>query len=203
MCHSRNCHNWHFNVTATAYAGNMRPRNLCLFANAMRCCALLAVIAITAAMGLSQSGDGKASSPYAPAFYNGTLGEPPQLVVFPPAGKQVLIPLPLPGLLRFWAFTPDCRTIFATINTTSSPRTPGHPGRLGPPRLIRVDLLPPVRVTTVADLVGLGDVLGMVLAPSQDKILFLGAGWKGNMDCDLFQIDFRRRIQNAPAKFWL
>lgn len=150
--------------------------------------ALLAVVAFTAATGRSQTGDGKASSPYAPAFYNGTLGEPPQLVVFPPAGKQVVIPLALPSLLRFMAFTPDGRTIFATINTTATPRTPGHPGRLGPPRLIRIDLLP-VRVTTVADLVGLGDVLGMVLAPRQDKILFLGAGWKGNMDCDLFQID--------------
>jgi Tol biopolymer transport system component len=150
--------------------------------------ALLAIVAVTAATGWSQSGPGVASAQYAPAYYNGTLGEPHQLVVFPRAGKQVVIPLALPTLLRFMAFTSDGRTISATINTTATPRTPGHPGRLGPPRLIRVDLAP-VRVTTVADLVGLGDVLGMVLAPRQDKILFLGAGWKGNMDCDLFQID--------------
>jgi Tol biopolymer transport system component len=148
--------------------------------------ALLAIAAVTAVTGWSQSGTGATSPQYAPAFYNGTLGEPPQLVVFPPAGKQVVIPLALPTLLRFLAFAPDGRTIFATINTTATPRTPG---RMGPPRLIRVNLLPPVRVTTVADLVGLGDVLGMALAPLQDKILFLGAGWKGNMDCDLFEIE--------------
>jgi hypothetical protein len=44
-------------------------------------------------------------------------------------------------------------------------------------------------VTKVADLVGLDDVLGLVVTPRQDKILLIGAGWKGKIGCDLFEID--------------
>lgn len=162
--------------------------------------ALLGVVAFTAVPGLSQSVDGRASPTYAPAYYYGTQGEPPQLVVFPPVGRRVVIPLPLPSLLRATAFTPDGRAIFATINTIKSPRTSGHPGRLGPPRLIRVDLSP-VHVTTVADLVGLDWVAGMAVAPHQDKILFTAGGWKGNTSCDLFEIepsggDFKMLLPN-------
>lgn len=150
--------------------------------------ALLAVVAFTAVTGLSQSGTGIASPQYAPAYYYWTQGQPPKVVVFPPSGEQVVIPLPLPSPLRASAFTLDGRAIFGTIDTTAAPRTPGRPARLGAPRLIRVDLAP-FRVTTVADLVGLGAVFGLVVAPRQDKILLTGAGWKGNYGCDLFEID--------------
>jgi hypothetical protein len=97
------------------------------------------------------------------------------------------MPLALPGLLRASAFTPDGKTIFGAVDTIKSPRTSGHAARLGPPRLIRVDLAP-FRVATVVDLVGLDDVFGLVVAPRQDRILFTAAGWKGNLGCDLFQI---------------
>jgi len=160
---------------------------------------IAAVLVFTSVTGLSQSIDGKASPSYAPAYYSGTQSEAPRLVVFPPGRAQVVIPLPLPSLLRFSAFTPDGRAIFATINTIESPRTDGHPARLGPPRLIRVDL-GPVRVSTVADLVGLESVLGLVVAPRQDKILFTGA-WKGETSCNLFEIaasggDFKMLLRN-------
>jgi len=148
--------------------------------------ALLGVVTFTAVPGFSQSVDGRASFPYAPAYYYGTQGEPPQLVVFPPDRKQMVIPLALPSLLRFSAFTRDGLAIFATINTIKSPRTSNQPPRLGPPRLLRVDLVP-FRVTTLADLVGLDDVLGLAVAPGQDKILFTGA-WKGETSCNLFEI---------------
>jgi Tol biopolymer transport system component len=149
---------------------------------------MLAVVVFTAVPGSSQSAEGRVSQPYAPAYYSWTQGEPPQLVVFPAAGGQMIVPLALPGFLRFSTFTPDGRAIFATMNTITSPRTPAHPARLGPPRLIRVDL-GPVRITAVADLVGLDDVLGLVVAPGQDKILFTGVGWRGSGGCDLFEID--------------
>lgn len=149
---------------------------------------LLAVVAFAPFTTLSQSGAGTASRQYAPASYYGAQGEPQQLVVFPPAGLQVVIPLPGPTLLRAEAFTPDGKAIFATINTIKSPRTPGHPARLGPPRLIRVDL-GPVRVTTVSDLVGLDDVFGLVMTPREDKILFTGGGLNGYLGCDLFEIE--------------
>jgi WD40-like Beta Propeller Repeat len=154
----------------------------------MKLGALLAAVAFTTVTGLSQSGGGKASPPYAPAYYTGTQSEAPRLVVFPPGSPQVVIPLPLPSLLRAAAFTPDGKTIFGVIDTIKSPRTPGQPAPLGPPRLIRVDLSPP-RVTTVADLVGLEWVAGLAVAPHQDKILFTAAGWKGNLGCDLFEIE--------------
>jgi WD40-like Beta Propeller Repeat len=53
--------------------------------------------------------------------------------------------------------------------------------------MIRVDLSP-VRVTEVADLVGLDDVFGLVVVPHQDKVLFAGSAWKGHLDCNLFEI---------------
>ena len=128
-----------------------------------KCWALLVPAAFAAATGLSQSGAGTVSPPrYAPAYYTGTQAEPTQLVVFPPGRPQVVIPLPVPSLLRSSVFAPDGKAIFATINTIKSPRTPGHPALLGPPRLLRIDLSP-VRVTTVADLVGLEDVFGLVM----------------------------------------
>ncbi|HWY87989.1 MAG TPA: hypothetical protein VNX28_14755, partial [Gemmataceae bacterium] len=83
----------------------------------------------------------------------------------------MVIRLPSPDLPRALAFTPDGRAIFTTINTIKSPRTPGHPARLGPPRLIRIDLSP-VQVSTVADFVGLDSVSGLVIMPSGDRILF-------------------------------
>jgi|SRR5579862_8432644 len=149
---------------------------------------LLALVTFATATGLSQSGAGTASSSYAPAYYHGSQGEPPEVVVFPPSGGRVVIPLPSPDLLRTLAFTPDGRAIFATIHTIISPRTSDHPARLGPPRMIRVELSP-VRVTTVADLVGLDDVFGLVAVPHQDKVLFTGSGWKGNLGCELFEIE--------------
>ncbi len=152
-----------------------------------RCWVLLTVVAFATVTGLSQSSAGT-SPQYAPAYYHGTQLEPPKLVVFPPSGRQVVIPLALPSLLRFSAFTQDGRAIFATINTITSPRTSDHPARLGPPRLIRVDL-GPVRVTKVADLVGLDAVFGLVIAQRGDRIVFTGAGWKGNLGCDLFEIE--------------
>jgi hypothetical protein len=171
-----------------------------------RRCVLLAVVAFATTVppfaipGSSQSGTGTASRQYAPAYYHGTQLEPPQLMVFPPAGGQVVIPLPVPSLLRFSTFAPDGRAIFATINTITSPRTAGRPARLGPPRLIRVDL-GPIRVTKVADLAGLDDVFGLVITPRADRIVFTGAGWKGNLGCDLFEIepsggDFRMLLPN-------
>ena len=158
----------------------------------------LAVVVFALAVGLSQSGGSLGAQPqYAPAYYYGTQLESPQVVVFPPTGGQIVLPLVLPGLLRFSSFTQDGRTIFATINTKS---TSGHLVRLGPPRLIRVDLSP-VHVTTLADLVGLGAVFGLVISPHQDKILFTGAGWKGSPGCDLFEIEasgenFRRLLSD-------
>jgi WD40-like Beta Propeller Repeat len=121
---------------------------------------------------------------YAPSYYTGTQSEAPRLVVFPPGRLQVVIPLALPSLLRALVFAPDGRAIF----TIKSPRTASHPARLGPPRLIRVDL-GPVRVTTMADLVGLTWVAGIAVAPHRDKILFTAGGWKGNVGCDLFEIE--------------
>jgi hypothetical protein len=136
-----------------------------------KCWALLAVVAFATAIGLSQRGAGIAEpQQYAPAYYTGTQAEPTQLVVFPPGRPQVVIPLPVPSLLRSSVFAPDGRAIFATINTIKSPRTPGHPAQLGPPRLLRIDLSP-VRVTTVADLVGLEDVFGLVMTLREDKLL--------------------------------
>src|SRR5579859_3214369 len=103
-----------------------------------KCCVFLLLAAFAAATGLSQSGAGTVSPPqYAPAYYTGTQAEPTQLVAFPPGRPQVVIPLPVPSLLRSSVFTPDGRAIFATINTIASPRTPGHPAHLGPPRLLR------------------------------------------------------------------
>jgi hypothetical protein len=148
----------------------------------------MGAVAFIASTGVSQDSPGPTRQRYAPAYYFGTQGDPPQVVVFPPVGAPVVIPLPIPDLLRFRAFTRDGRQIFATINTITSPGSPGHPARLGPPRLVRVDF-GPVRVTPVADLVGLDDVLGLVVTPHQDKILFAGAGWKGKIGCDLFEID--------------
>jgi hypothetical protein len=153
-----------------------------------KCWVLFAVVAFAPVTGLSQSGARTASPRYAPASYYGTQSDPPELIVFPSASRPVVIPLLSPSLLRASAFTPDGRAIFATIDTIKSPRTSGHLGRLGAPRLIRVDL-GPVRLTTVADLVGLEWVAGLAVAPDQDKILFTGAGWKGKLDCDLFEID--------------
>src|SRR5579859_1169505 len=150
--------------------------------------AALAVVAFGSVRGLSQSGAGTAQPQYAPAYYFGTQSDPPELVVFPPAGKPVVIPLPSPGLPRAMAFTPDGRAIFTTINTIKSPRTPGHPARLGQPRLIRIDLSQ-VRVTTVADLVGLDSVSELGITPRGDRILFTAAGWNGNLAFDLFEIE--------------
>jgi hypothetical protein len=152
-----------------------------------KCWALLAVVAFATVRGLSQSDAGTAPPQYAPAYYFGTQRDPPELVVFPPARRPVVIRLPSPDLPRALAFTPDGRAIFTTINTIKSPQTPGHPARLGPPRLIRIDLSP-VRVTTVADLVGLASVYGLVIAPGENRILFTGGGWNGYLGCDLFEI---------------
>ena len=178
----------------------MRLGALVHLGSTVMCWTLLAVVAFTAVTGSSQSGDGRASPPYAPAYFYGKQLEPPQLVIFPATGGRIVIPLALPSLLEASVFTPDGRAIFGTIDTIKSPRTPGHPARLGPPRLIRVDL-GPVRVTTVADLVGLAWVAGLAVAPHLDKILFTGGGWKGNMGCDLFEIepsggDFKMLLPN-------
>lgn len=152
-----------------------------------KCWALVAVVAFATVRGLSQSGAGTTPPPYAPAYYFGTQGDPPELVVFPPARSPVVIRLPSPDLPRALAFTPDGRAIFTTINTIKSPRTPGHPARLGPPRLIRIDLSP-VQVSTVADFVGLDSVSGLVIMPSGDRILFTGRSWNGNVVSNLFEI---------------
>jgi len=152
------------------------------------CWALLTAVAFTAVTGYSQGVGERAPSLYAPAYYDGAQMEPPEVVIFPTAGRRVVVPLTLPSLLRASVFTPDGRAIFGAVDTIKSPRTPSHPARLGPPRLVRVDL-GPVQVTAVADLVGLEWVAGLAVAPHQDKILFTGAGWKGNFGCDLFQIE--------------
>jgi WD40-like Beta Propeller Repeat len=151
-------------------------------------CPLLTCFFLLSAAGASQNRGRLVNSGYAPAYYSGTQTELPRVVAFPPVGKPIIIPLPLPGLLRFPAFAQSGRQIFATINTIQAPRTPGHPARMGFPRLLRIDFRP-VRVTTVADLAGLADVLGLVVTASQDRILFAGTGWKGKLGCDLFEIN--------------
>lgn len=65
---------------------------------------------------------------------------------------------------------------------------PPRPARLGPPRLIRIDLAP-VHVSTVADLDGLDYVAGLVVTHREDTILLTAAGWEGHFVCDLFAIN--------------
>jgi hypothetical protein len=155
---------------------------------AWRGSAVLALVVSFATAAQSQNGPRPIGQRYAPAYYSGTQAEPPRIVVFPPVGAPVVVPLPIPDLLRYSAFTKDGREVFASIHTMVPFGVPAYTTRLGPPRLIRIDL-GPARVTKVADLVGLADVLGLVVTPRQDKILFAGAGWKGNLGCDLFEID--------------
>ena len=154
-----------------------------------KCWALLVVEAFAAATALSQSSTGRTSSEYFPASYYAMQSEPQQLLVFPPVGGRIVIPLPTSSLPRSVAYFPDGRAIFATIDTIISPATAsGQPARLGSPRLIRIDLSP-VRVTTVADLVGVDGVLQMVVTRRQDRILFTGGGWKTNLAFNLYEIE--------------
>jgi Tol biopolymer transport system component len=106
---------------------------------------------------------------YAPAYYSGAQLEQPRIVVFPPAGVEVTIP------------------IYATINTFLPQKTPGGMARLGSPQLIRIDLAP-VQTSIVADLTGIADVLGLVVSPRQDRVLFTGFAGT-NLTCDLFEIN--------------
>jgi len=124
---------------------------------------------------------------YAPAYYTGTQDRPPQLVIFPPGRPEVVVPLPVPSLLRATAFASDGRTLFATVDVVASPRTAERPARLGAPRLLRIDLAP-VRVTTVADLKGIDWVAGMLVSPDLAHVFLKVAGWKGSPQCDLFEI---------------
>lgn len=150
--------------------------------------ALPGALVFFTATGLSQNAGVAIAPRFAPAYYSGTQSESPQIVVFPPGRESIVIPLRVPNLLRYLAFTRDGRQIFGTINTMRAPKAPGHGALPGSPRLVRVDI-ESRSVTTVADLVGLDGVLGLAVTPRGDRIFVAGTGWMGKVGCDLFAID--------------
>jgi Tol biopolymer transport system component len=147
---------------------------------------LLTAILCSSTPGRSQTKSEGPQRGYAPAYYSGTQLEQPRIVVFSPAGREVTIPLPTPGRPRFTAFAPDGRAIYATVDTFLPQKSPGVMAPLGAPRLIRVDLAP-VQTNIVSDLAGIAAVLGIVVSPRQDRILFTGSAGT-SLTCDLFEI---------------
>jgi len=151
----------------------------------------MAVVAVTLASPAAQSVEPFSFSPAALVSRQTGGGHVEHFVaVFPPAGNEFEISLPL--ITRWFAYGPSGRTMFATALKETGPRSFGDQ-----PGLFKIEL-GPVRVSTIHSLDAFYLVGPFAVSQGEDLVVFSGV--KGNYpagSCGVYEIGLSAGVVRA------